>query len=120
MTPESPPEHLVALVDEFLATFPEGAEIATDESCYGAGLCADASGDLVEYAAECHGWRGWVVAWITSRTVAPWVTKVNPHPSYPSDVLEGHAVALFGEWVVDLTARQFAPSLPFPFYWRVS
>ena len=118
MTTESPPEHLVALVRDFLAAAPEWAEIATDESCYGEGLCADASGDLARYGTI-RGMRV-TIAWITSQEVAPWVTKLNPHPSYPSDVLEGHAVALFGEWVVDLTARQFDPSLPFPFYWRVS
>lgn len=101
-------------VQHFLDTFGDWAVIATDEEAnYGSGLCADASADLVTYLEHEHAGE---VRWLgPGRATFP---TVDPHPDYPEDAHRAHAVAVFDDWVVDLTARQFDPSLPFPWFWR--
>ena len=99
------------VVAAFLAAFPDWAVIATDEAAnYGAGLCADASDDLVSFAAT-QGLFGCTVG----------LSRRFRSARYPASVgtEEPHTVAAFGGVVVDLTARQFDPVLPFPFIWDV-
>lgn len=112
MTDAMPPETIVSAVERFLSSFPEWREISEDESSYGDGLCLHASDDLVNHVGAGE------VAWIISAATTSTTRTVLPDERYPMDVYTGHAVALIDGWAVDLTARQFAPELPFPFYWR--
>jgi transcriptional regulator with XRE-family HTH domain len=106
--------NLREIVDAFLAAYPDWTVIATDEAAnYGAGLCADASADLVAFAGArgIHGAVAWFGSFLPFDAV-PSGYAISDH--------EGHAVALFGDEVADLTARQFGPALPFPYFWTVS
>ena len=89
--------------------------IANDPGSYGAGLCWHASKDLTTAI-------GGHVRWL-ARFGDLAAGTVTADRRYPGEALatkrhNHHAVALVGRWVVDLTARQFDPDLPFPFYWR--
>ena len=105
--------NLREIVDAFLAAYPDWTVIATDEAAnYGAGLCVDASEDLVAFA----GRRGLVGAVIDfGGPLIPFESA----PGYEIPDNEGHSVAVFGDEVVDLTARQFGASLPFPYFWVI-
>ena len=90
--------------------------IANDPGSYGAGLCAEASRDLVTAI-------GGQVVWLAR--VGDGAETITADHRYPVEALatkrrRHHAVALVGRWVVDLTARQFDPDLPFPFYWTLT
>jgi len=96
----------------FLDAFPDWSVIATDEAAnYGAGLCADASDDLVGFAEQ-QGLFGCTVS--LSRRL-----RSNRYPACVGTD-EPHTVAAFGGVIVDLTARQFDPMLPFPFIWTAA
>lgn len=114
--PKRFPRALREALERFLLANPEWAQIATDDAAnFGAGLCADASRDLVNACGGCVAW----LADDSAQEMAGYhLALVCPHPGYPEHATDGHAVALFGRWVVDLTARQFGAHLPFPWIWR--
>jgi hypothetical protein len=97
---------LEQVVEKFLATRPRWRDIGEDG---GQGLCEYASHEFVGFAAA-HGFDG---------EVECIRFDIPRHWSYPEEALDGHWVARFGNKVVDLTAKQFGDSLPFPFIWTI-
>ena len=65
-------QNLREIVDAFLAAYPDWTVIATDEAAnYGAGLCADASADLVAFAGARRSHTSGPSANASSMTAAP-------------------------------------------------
>ena len=52
---------------------------------------------------------------------ASWGSSVAVPKAYPkADSTSEHCVAVVGVWAIDLTARQFDPTLPFPLLLEVA
>lgn len=96
------------LVTEFLAQS-EDDWASVNEDTGGALLCREAAVDLGEY--------------LRSRGFDASQRFISPRDPYPPDVGPHWyvEVGIPGEaWMVDLTARQFDPELPFPYIWRAA
>jgi len=105
-------------VGAFLESNPAWVEIS-ECSSGGMGLCDSASDELITFLRIEHPGVEAVVLWLDGTNHASLGT--NWH--YPDEVggkRYQHCVVLVeGRLVVDLTARQFDTSLPFPYYWNV-
>jgi len=81
------------------------------------GLCDSATDELVAFLHD-HQTEARAL-WLTDRTYE----LAKPERHYPPGVGAGrneHCVALIEErLVVDLTARQYDDSMPFPMYWEM-
>ena len=120
---QSPPPDLVERVTAALPLLlsescgnPVGAFFEVIEETGGHGLCEDASAELRALLGEGELW------WL-DLTLGVQLTAVGAVPSdYPREVdgfpAGDHCVLRVGDWFVDVTARQFDPRLPLPFFWR--
>lgn len=113
-------EGLRRFVEELIPKLSEGALPDVIADTGGAGLCH-------EYSRELQTWMGGEVLWLSlplHRQATP--SGQGPSLSIPKgyyanpdliEVFREHAVLLIDDLVVDLTARQYAEELPFPYIW---
>lgn len=114
-----PPPNLMARVEAALHLIFDGALLDIIEDTGGLGLCVDASQELSQHLPTAH------VAWIDllrREVILPedlagvLLPEEYPAVDYPRNE---HCVVLWAGWFIDLTARQYDESLPFPFYWQL-
>lgn len=98
-------QNVMSLVHSFLMDNPEW--VAVDEDTGGAGLCADASRDFIEWCYD-NGIE-LVMEVVEVQGTMGFNTYAN-HDCHWVVMVEGRVV-------VDLTARQFNESLSFPHVW---
>lgn len=90
---------LLARVNAVRSGLLDGALDAVVADTGGWGLCEYASEELVAALPDLDGWVEYARPW---------------EAHYKGKLAGAHWVAVFDEWVVDLTARQWDASLPYP------
>lgn len=116
---ESHPELLLAIAF-FMELHPE---LETMEGA--SGMCAAISGELLDFLERSlPDWPGDMsfVQWWYEYDEDTLIERdlVEPHGFYWNNGHDGHTAARIGDWVIDLTARQFGDDVPFPLVWHCS
>lgn len=107
-------EDAEALTTHFLRVEPQWTQAVKSE--WAANMCASASSALTHYCWQ-QGVRAEKV-WLLLYGTTP-EGELHPHERYPRCARNPHhCVVKADRFVIDLTARQYTPTLPFPFIWE--